>query len=69
MLKMACWKPLFAIALAPCLAAWQQAPAPAQRALVNQYCVTCHSDELKTADLSLEGLDTARVGDNAAIWE
>jgi len=66
---MACWKPLFAIAFVPCLLAWQQAPAPARRALVNQYCVTCHSDELKTAELSLEGLDIGRVGDNAAVWE
>jgi hypothetical protein len=61
--------PVLAIAVAPVLAAWQQPPAPAPRALVNQYCVACHSQELKTADLSLEGLDIARVGDDAATWE
>jgi hypothetical protein len=54
--------------LAPFLMAWQQAP-DAQRALVNQYCVVCHNDQLKTAGLSLQGLDLARVGDGAATWE
>jgi mono/diheme cytochrome c family protein len=45
------------------------APAARQRAVLDEYCVTCHSDQLKTAGLSLEKLDLARVGDNAEIWE
>ena len=43
----------------------QQAPAAAavsqQRALLNQYCVTCHNDALKTASLSLASADVDHV--------
>ena len=45
-------------------------PAPAeQRAFLNQYCVTCHSQRLKTAGLSLETLDVGNVGGSAVVWE
>jgi mono/diheme cytochrome c family protein len=49
-------------------------PAPVasvekQQALINQYCVTCHSDRLKTANLSLQGRDLSTVGDHAEFWE
>ena len=40
-----------------------------QRALLDQYCVTCHNDRTKTANLSLEKLDLATVGDHAELWE
>src|SRR5919198_1142757 len=43
--------------------------AAAQRALLDQYCVTCHSDRLKRANLSLENLDLTRVADNPQLWE
>jgi hypothetical protein len=56
-------------AFAPVLLAWQQPAAAPQRALVDQYCVVCHSDALKTADISLESLDIAKPGENSAIWE
>src|SRR5579863_6228856 len=48
-----------------------QAPAAAQdySAFVKQYCVTCHSDKLKTGDLSLESVDVARPGAGADVWE
>ena len=42
---------------------------PDYRAVLDEYCVTCHSDQLKTAGLSLEKLDLARVPENAEIWE
>src|SRR5438045_986347 len=45
------------------------APPATQRALIDQYCVTCHNDRLKTAQLSLEHLDLAAVGDHAELWE
>jgi mono/diheme cytochrome c family protein len=49
------------------------APAAAvvaeKKALVDQYCVTCHSNRLKTANFSLEGADLAAVGDHAEMWE
>jgi mono/diheme cytochrome c family protein len=39
------------------------------RALLDKYCVTCHNDRLKTANLSLQGLDLTKVGDHAELWE
>ena len=38
-------------------------------ALVNQYCVGCHNQKLKTAELSLQGLDLTKVGKDADVWE
>src|SRR5687767_10759487 len=57
-----------------------QAPAPPRsaspqlsseqaRALLDRYCVSCHNDRLKTQNLSLEGLDLAKVADHAEVWE
>jgi cytochrome c551/c552 len=40
-----------------------------QRALIDQYCVTCHNDRTKTANLSLQNLDLATAGDNPQLWE
>jgi mono/diheme cytochrome c family protein len=40
-----------------------------QRALVDRYCVVCHNAKLKTANLLLDGLDLARLGDHAEIGE
>jgi mono/diheme cytochrome c family protein len=45
-----------------------QAPA-APRALLDKYCVTCHSDKLRTGGLSLQTLDLANVPGNAETWE
>ncbi|HKE84177.1 MAG TPA: DUF1592 domain-containing protein [Vicinamibacterales bacterium] len=39
------------------------------RAIVDQYCVTCHNARLKTGDLVLEKLDMSHVDGDAAIWE
>src|SRR5687768_2980013 len=39
------------------------------RALLDRYCVSCHSDRLKTANLSLQGLDLTKVADDAEVWE
>ena len=47
----------------------QPSDGSAQRALLNQYCVTCHNERMKTANLMLDTLDLARVGENAAVWE
>jgi mono/diheme cytochrome c family protein len=40
-----------------------------QRALLDTYCVTCHNDRVKTANLSLQGADLTRVADHAELWE
>jgi mono/diheme cytochrome c family protein len=55
----------------------QAAPAPAalvtsaasERAVLDQYCVTCHNKRLQTAGLSLDQLDVASMHDHAEVWE
>jgi len=54
---------------AVCLAADLNPSPPAHRALLDKYCVTCHSDKLKTGGLSLQSADLNRVPENAEIWE
>ena len=46
-------------------------PAPTQshKATLDRYCVTCHSDRLKTAGLTLESIDTANIAGAPDIWE
>jgi hypothetical protein len=39
------------------------------RALLDKYCVTCHNDRLKTANLSLQTLDLTKIADHAEVWE
>ncbi len=43
--------------------------ATAGRELVDQYCIGCHSDRVRTANLSLEHLDLTTAGDDAELWE
>jgi mono/diheme cytochrome c family protein len=55
-----------------------QQPAPAsdvayfagvsQKALLDQYCVTCHNERLKTGGLALDTV-RGRVGEDAETWE
>src|SRR5215831_18265823 len=47
----------------------QQTSAAQHRALVNQYCITCHNEKLKTGDLMLDKLDLEHVGAQAETWE
>jgi hypothetical protein len=48
----------------------QAAPAAVPpRAVLDQYCVTCHNARLKTAGLLLDQMDVAQVGDAAEAWE
>jgi mono/diheme cytochrome c family protein len=42
--------------------------APYQ-ALLNQYCVVCHNEQLRTAGLVLSKLDVANVPEEAETWE
>jgi hypothetical protein len=39
------------------------------RAVVNKYCITCHSTRLQTGGLVLQDVDLDRLPDNAEIWE
>jgi cytochrome c553 len=43
--------------------------AAAVRATLDTYCVTCHNERLKTANLLLDHVDVAHVGDSAEILE
>jgi mono/diheme cytochrome c family protein len=43
--------------------------ASPQRALLNRYCVTCHNERLKTADLMLDRADVENVSAAAPVWE
>ena len=43
--------------------------AAAQRAILDQYCVTCHNDKVKRANFSLEKLDLTTAGDHPELWE
>jgi mono/diheme cytochrome c family protein len=40
-----------------------------ERALVDQYCVACHSDKLKTGGLSLQSADMTNIPAGAETWE
>jgi hypothetical protein len=46
-----------------------QSTSPAPENLVRTYCISCHSDQLKTAGLSLQNLDLSDVPARAAVWE
>jgi hypothetical protein len=39
------------------------------RAFLNQYCVGCHNEKSKTANLMLDKMDVARIGEHAEEWE
>ncbi|HTC88567.1 MAG TPA: DUF1592 domain-containing protein [Bryobacteraceae bacterium] len=43
--------------------------AASERALLDQYCVTCHNQRLKTGGLMLDQLDVAQMHEHAEIWE
>src|SRR5437660_11740671 len=40
-----------------------------QRALLDQYCVTCHNERLKTAGVMFDKLDVQHVSQDAETWE
>ena len=44
-------------------------PKTAPRAMLDTYCITCHSDKLKTAGLSLESIDVSKPSANTETWE
>ena len=47
----------------------QPATASADRTLLNQYCVSCHNQRLKTAALTLDTADLTDIPAGAEIWE
>ena len=57
--------PLFFFSAATCYAA----PAPAQQALVKQYCVACHTGKAPAGGLALNVAELENIGPHAAAWE
>ena len=45
------------------------AAASPHRLLLNRYCVTCHNEKLRTAELTLDQVDVENVSENAEVWE
>ena len=45
------------------------AAAQSHKATLDKYCVTCHSDRLKTAGLTLESIDTTNIAAAPDVWE
>ena len=59
-----------AIAVVCAVSGDAQLAAPQQKpALLNQYCITCHNQRLKTAGLLLDTFDLEHVEKDAASWE
>jgi hypothetical protein len=53
----------------PRSAAPPKGAAATHRATIDRYCVGCHNDRLKTANLSLQQLDLARLSEHAETGE
>ena len=66
LLAVACVVPLL---VRPVAAQPSQTALATQRAVVDRYCVVCHNAKLKTANLQLDKLDLAHLGDSAEIGE
>jgi len=47
----------------------QSRSAPQHKATIDQYCVTCHNQRLKTGGLALDTLDIANLQPHAETWE
>src|ERR1041384_4182425 len=46
-----------------------QGQATEIKAVLDKYCITCHSQRLATAGVVLEGIDTANPVARAELWE
>jgi mono/diheme cytochrome c family protein len=42
---------------------------PDVKAVLDKYCITCHSQRLRTAGLALEGIDVSSPAARADVWE
>ncbi|PYU22050.1 MAG: hypothetical protein DMG30_15840 [Acidobacteria bacterium] len=58
-----------AIPITPRSASPDASTAAPYRAVLNQYCVVCHNDQLRTAGLVLSKVDVANVPAGAEVWE
>jgi hypothetical protein len=44
-------------------------PSVPDRAILDEYCVTCHNQRAKTAGLTFDTIDLSHAGADAAVWE
>jgi hypothetical protein len=51
----------------PATSAFSASPAP--RAVIDKYCLTCHSQKARTAGLDLETMDLSTLGSNGEAFE
>ncbi len=63
------WMPLLGAIWFTASAFQTPAPNTPARALVTKYCVSCHNQKLKTANLMLDTADAAHVSNSAETWE
>jgi hypothetical protein len=47
----------------------QAGSSPSPRAVLDQYCITCHNQRLRTAGLALDSLDVSTPETSADVWE
>ena len=59
---------LAAVTVAAVTVSEAAAQAPS-RTLLDRYCVTCHNERLQTANLTLDAVDLARIGDHTEALE
>jgi hypothetical protein len=45
------------------------ASSPDATAVINKYCISCHSERLRTGGVVLQGVDATNPGANAELWE
>src|SRR5262245_18218493 len=60
---------VFILALLPGAACAATSPAADPRTFLNTYCVSCHNQKLRTAQLTLDTLDLTNPGADAERWE
>ncbi len=58
-----------AVTVVLCLQINASAQQTPQRPVLDKYCVTCHNERVKTADLMLDRVDVTNPGANAEVWE
>src|SRR5580658_8237208 len=47
----------------------QSGSAAASRAAFDKYCIGCHNQKLKTANLTLDTADLTKVAEHGEMWE
>ena len=58
-----------AVSPVPSSAASVAASGSGHRVLLDRYCVTCHNNRAKTAELTLDQIDAANPAAHAEVWE